>query len=196
MNMDKYIKLSEYAKLKGVHYRTAWRWFHAGLIVGAKQEPTGTILVPIQENKQNSDRHVAIYTRVSSSQNKTNLEGQAERLKAYAAAKGYVIVHIVKEVASGVNDNRQKLDWLLGEQDWDILLVEHKDRLTRVGFNHIKVLLEQLGKKVEVVNLAETQDEDLMQDFVSIITSYCARIYGLRRSRRKTERIIKELQDD
>lgn len=194
--MDKYIKLSEYAKMKGVHYRTAWRWFHSGLIGGAKQESTGTILVPLQEDKQNSDKRVAIYTRASSSQNKANLEGQTERLKTYATAKGYIIIHIVKEVASGVNDNRQKLDWLLGEQDWDILLVEHKDRLTRVGFNHIKVLLEQLGKKIEVVNLAETQDEDLMQDFVSIITSYCARIYGLRRSRRKTERIIKELQDD
>lgn len=71
------------------------------------------------------------------------------------------------------------------------IVVEHKDRLTRVGFNYIKVLLNKQGKDVEVVNLAVEETEDIMQEFISIITSFCARIYSLRRRRRKTECLIK-----
>jgi putative resolvase len=74
-----------------------------------------------------------------------------------------------------------------------ILLVEHKDRLTRFGFNYINILLKSLNKKVEVINLTDNK-EDLIQDFVSCITLFCARIYGQKRSKRKTEQIIKELE--
>ncbi len=78
----------------------------------------------------------------------------------------------------------------------ECIVVEHKDRLTRFGFNYIKILLDKSGKTVEVVNEAEDGKQDLMQDFVSIITSFCARLYGLRRSKRKTEQLIKELTND
>ena len=72
-------------------------------------------------------------------------------------------------------------------------MVEHKDRLTRFGFNYIKVLLPDC--KIVVVN--ETEDkEDLFEDFVSLVTSFCARIYGQRRSRRKTEELIRQLEND
>jgi len=74
--------------------------------------------------------------------------------------------------------------------------VEHKDRLTRFGFNYIQILFNQLGKEIEVVNETKNDKEDLMQDFISIITSFCARLYGLRRSKRKTEKIIKELKNE
>ena len=78
---------------------------------------------------------------------------------------------------------------------FNILLVEHKDRLTRFGFNYIDILLKTHNKKLEVINLADNDKEDLIQDFTSIITSFCARIYGQRRSKRKTEQLIKELND-
>jgi putative resolvase len=76
------------------------------------------------------------------------------------------------------------------------IVVEHKDRLTRFGFRYIETLLDQQGRRVEVVNLADDGKEDLLEDLVSIIHSFCARLYGLRRAKRKTERIVKQLGAD
>ena len=103
---------------------------------------------------------------------------------------------IVKEVGSGLNDNRKKLAKILVDDNYNILIVEHKDRLARFGTNYLNILLEKIGKKLEIVNLAENDKEELMQDLVAIVTSFCARLYGLRRSKRKTEKIIKELTND
>lgn len=133
---------------------------------------------------------VVIYCRVSSTQNKENLETQAKRLTDYCIAKGYQIHAIIKEFGSGINDTRPKLVTLLQKGDFTKLVVEHKDRLTRIGFNYLKLFLEKDNKTIEVVNNAETDKEDLIQDFVSIITSYCAKIYGKRRTKRKTIDII------
>ena len=191
----KRIKLSEYAKLHSVTYRTAWNWYKAGKIKNAFKDEYGNILVEVEEETPFENK-VAIYARVSSNENKSNLEAQAKRLKQYAIAKGYQIVHIVKEVGSGVNDNRKKLLKLLQKDDYGILLVEHKDRLTRFGFNYIKILLEKDKKRIEVVNEAEDDKSDLMQDLVSILYYFSARLYGLRRSKRKTEKIIECLEKD
>lgn len=136
-----------------------------------------------------------VYARVSSAENKSNLDSQALRVERYCIARGYKIVGIVKEVGSGVNDSRKKLIKLFERDDYNLIVCEHKDRLTRVGFNYIKVLLNQAGKDVEVINEAREEQEDLMQDFISIITSFCARIYGLRRQKRRTECLIKCLED-
>ncbi|XEY28930.1 hypothetical protein UABHE_004535 [Candidatus Uabimicrobium helgolandensis] len=75
-------------------------------------------------------------------------------------------------------------------------MVEHKDRLARFGLNCIEILLAKENKKIEVINKTSGDKEDLMQDFVSIITSFCARLYGLRRNKRRTEKIIKELEEE
>ena len=105
------MKLSDYAKEQGVSYRTAWSWWKKGIIKG-RQLPTGTILV--ETDAINVSSVIAcIYARVSSSENKSNLDRQAERLTQYATAKGYTIQKIVKEVGSGLNDNRQKLNQIL-----------------------------------------------------------------------------------
>jgi len=133
---------------------------------------------------------------VSSSENRVNLERQAERLQQYAVARGYQIYKVVKEVGSGVNDDRKLLAKLLADRGYDILIVEHKDRLTRFGFHYLNNWFESQGRKIEVVNITMDGQEDLMQDLVAIITSFCARLYGQRRSRRKTEKIIAELKRD
>ena len=190
------MKLSAYARSLGVSYRTAWRWFKAGKVAGF-QADTGTIIVtePIVETvPTTANQKAVIYTRVSAAENKDNLEGQAKRLMDYCAAKGYQVAAVVKEIGSGVNDTRPKLLKLLTDPTVGQIVVEHKDRLTRFGFNYIEQLLAMQGRKIEVINLAENGKEDLIQDFVSIVTSFCARLYGQRRSKRKTERIIAELQ--
>ncbi|WP_043997564.1 resolvase, partial [Microcystis aeruginosa] len=84
----------------------------------------------------------------------------------------------------------------LEQTDYNLIVVEHKARLSRVGFNYLKVLLTQTNRDLEVVNLAEERKDDLMQDFLSIITSFCARLYSLRRRNRKTECLIKCLEEN
>lgn len=188
------MKLSEYAKKLGISYQTAWNHWKAG-ILDAYQLETGTVIVN-EINNNRTDLKVVIYSRVSSSQNKSNLDSQADRLLDYCNSKGYKILNIIKEVGSGLNDNRTKLTKLLKELDFDILVIEHKDRLTRFGFNYIETLLLKLNKKIEIVNAIDNDKEDLIQDFISVITSFCARIYGLRRSRRRTEKLIDALKNN
>jgi len=192
------MKLSAYARQVGISYRTAWRWFKAGRLPGYQVE-TGTIIVTqaMPETIQvMPDAKVAVYARVSAAENKDHLEGQAKRLADYCAAKGYRVAQVVKEIGSGVNDTRPKLLKLLTDPSITLIIVEHKDRLTRFGFNYIEKLLAMQGRKIEVINVADNGKEDLIQDFVSIVTSFCARLYGPRRSKRRTERIIAELRGE
>lgn len=187
------MKLKEYADKVGVSYMTAFRWYKAGKIKGYQMD-TGTIIVT-EHDSTDKPLKVAVYARVSSSENKSNLDSQADRLTAYCAAKGYQVAKVVKEVGSGINDSRQKLTELFNDDSITLIVVEHKDRLTRFGFNYIETLLGKQGRKVEVINLTDGK-EDLMQDLISIIYSFSARMYGLRRAKRKTEKIIKELEQD
>ena len=90
------MKLSVYAKNLGISYRTAWEWFRTGKIKNAYKTESGTVIVP-DDVAQKSD-YVIIYARVSSSENKKNLDTQAERLVGYSTAKGYQIKEIVKEI--------------------------------------------------------------------------------------------------
>ena len=193
--MKKYIKLSTYAKNMSLQYGTALKHWHMGKISGFQDKDTGTIFVLDEQNEHPTVQGtVAIYARVSSSQNRQNAKRQLERLKDYAIAKGYSVVSETIEIASGLNDKRPKLEKLLKSNDYEILLVEHKDRLTRFGFNYIETLLARNNQKVEVVNIVEEEKEDLINDLVSIITSFCARIYGQRRTKRKTEQLISDLR--
>lgn len=191
------MKLSTYAKKLGITYKTAWNWFKQGKL-DAYQMGTGTIIVNEEKEaeKQKKTKRIAIYGRVSSSENKKNLEKQVERLKDYCGAKGYKISKVCSEVGSGINDKRPKFLSLLKDKNIDIIVVEHKDRSTRFGFNYIQTLLSLQERRIEIINEVENgKGEDLMQDFISIITSFCAKIYGQRRSKRKTEKIIEELKN-
>jgi predicted site-specific integrase-resolvase len=100
---------------------------------------------------------------------------------------------VVKEIASGVNDSRPNLLALLKDRQATRIVVEHKDRLTRFGFRYLETLLEIQGRTIEVVNVAENSSEDLIADLVAIVYSFTARLYGQRRAKCKTERIVQEL---
>jgi len=190
-------KLSEYAKEHGVCYRTAFNHYHKGLISGAYQLPSGTIVIPDHAKQTVSKTEYAvIYSRVSSSENKTNLDSQEEKLTNFCNAKGWIVKESVKEIGSGINDTRPKLLKLLQDRKATKLIVEHKDRLTRFGFNFIKEICDTFDCEIVIINETESKKEDLIQDFVSIITSFCARIYGQRNCKRKTEKIIEELKNE
>lgn len=181
------MKLSQYAKKYGITYRTAFRWWQNGQIKGF-QKPSGTIIVTEGEEETPVARAVAamvvVYARVSSLNQKESLDRQVARLEDYCAAKGYQISRIVKEIASGVNDNRRKFLALLADPKVTTIVVEHKDRATRFGFRYLETLLALQGRSIEVVNLAENNREDLLQDLSSIVYSVCARLYGQRRAKR------------
>jgi putative resolvase len=192
------MKLSAYARSLGVSDRPAWRWFKAGKVAGF-QADTGILSVtePIVETvPTTANQKTVIYTRVSAAENKATLEGPAKRRMDYCAAKGYPVAAVVKEIGSGVNDTRPKRLKLLTDPTVGQNGVEPKDRLTRFGFNDIEQWLALPGRQSEVLHLAENGKADLIQGFVSIVTSFCARLDGQRRSKRKTERLIAELQHE
>jgi predicted site-specific integrase-resolvase len=187
------MRLSAYARQLGISYKTAWRLFKDGKL-NAYKLPTGTVIVREEtEQAKGAAQSVAVYCRVSSSENKSNLESQKNRLLDYCAARGYRVNKVITEVGSGINDTRKQWLSLLQDKSVRLIVVEHKDRFTRFGFTGYKTLLNNEGRDVEVVNEAENGKEDLLQDLVSIITSFCARLYGQRRCKRKTEKIIQEL---
>lgn len=188
-------KLSEYAKEHNVTYRTAWNHFHKGLISGAYQLATGTVVIcDNQKQEVHRTEYVVTYARVSSSENKTNLKKQSQRLVDYCNAKGWTTSENIVEIGSGINDNRPKLLKLLKDKKVTKLIVEHKDRLTRFGFNYIKCICDSINCEIVILNETNGEKEDIVQDFVSIITSFCAKIYGQRRSKRNTEKLIEELK--
>lgn len=183
--------LKRYAKEHGILYRAAWNRYNKGKIPGAFQDEFGKILIP--EDSPERPLKVVVYTRVSSSQNKKNLDSQADRAVKFANLNGLPVHLIIKECGSGLNDSRKKLLKVLCDPEVTHIVVEHKDRLTRFGFRYIEEWMISKKVKIVVINEVNGDKEDLMQDFVSLVTSFCARLYGLRRSKRNTEKIIKDM---
>ena len=192
------MKLSVYAKKIGIAYVTAYRWYRSGKLK-AYQTESGTIIVEDTVIETATETKVALYARVSSHDQKDDLARQLDRLKNYATGRGYQVSQIVTEMASGLNDSRPKLTNLLLDTTIKVIVVEHKERLTRFGFNYIETLLQTQGRKIEVIFPDEVQD-DLIADFIAIITSMSARIYGRRGNKNRAERIKecieKVAQDD
>jgi predicted site-specific integrase-resolvase len=178
------MKLSTYAKRLGISYKTAWRWYRDGKL-DAYQTDSGTVIV---REKIEAPTGVALYARVSSADQCSDLDRQIGRLQDYAIAKGYKVEKVVSEIASGLNDHRPKLTALLADKAIGLIVVEHRERLTRFGFNYIDTLLSAQGRAVEVIFPNETKD-DLVQDFIAIITSMCERIYGRRGNKRRAEKL-------
>jgi putative resolvase len=181
------MKLSQYAKKVGVTYKTAYRWYRAGTL-DAYQTETGIIIVREKADEKPLTGRIALYARVSSLGQKEDLERQMQRLKDYAAAKGYQVAKEVTEMASGLNEKRPKLEKLLADTSIGTIVVENRDRLTRFGSHYIETLMEAQGRHLEMIFPGDTGDE-LGDDFVSVITSMAARIYGRRQSKRCAEKI-------
>jgi len=187
------MKLSQWAKKQGILYSTAWKMFSTGKLPSAYRLPTGTIIIQDDVGIK-KDEYIVTYARVSSSENKDNLASQSTRLIDYCNANGWKTSENIKEIGSGLNDSRQKLLKILSEGKATKIVVEHKDRLARFGSTYIEVACKHFGCKIEYINNVVGEKEDLVQDFVSVITSFCARIYGHRRTKRKTEQLIKDLE--
>ena len=188
------MKLSQWAKAKGISYKTAWRWFKSGnLPLGVKMEqlPSGTVIVT--EAMATPASAVGLYARVSSSDQKNDLEAQLGRLVAYANRQGWTVVKAVAEVGSGLNGRRPKLMKLLADADIGTIVVEHRDRLMRFGAEYVEAALAAQGRKLIVIDPAEVKD-DLVQDMIEVLTSFCARLYGRHSARNKARKALKAME--
>ena len=189
------MKLSAWAIKNGISYRTALRWFHDGTLpVRAEQLATGTILIYEDTTMRDKDKSVIIYARVSSHDQKGDMERQVNRLKDYAAASGMRVRAVVEEIGSGLEGHRVKLLKVLADPTVGTILVEHKDRLTRFGFEFIEAALMSQGRSIVVADETE-QMGDIWQDFIDVVTSMCARIYGKRGARNRAKKAVAVVKD-
>lgn len=156
--------------------------------------PTGTIIIS-EEPSAKPEKYV-VYARVSSPNKKEDLLRQAKEVESAVIASGKVVDAVVMEIGSGMNDNRQKLKKLLEDDSITHIVVRNKDRLTRFGFNYIEILLKMQNRHIVVLNRQAEDERDLFEDLISIVTSFCARLYGKRRGGQKAKRIKEALKDD
>lgn len=182
------MKLSAWAKANGLTYKTAWRlWRDGRLPIPAEQLATGTVIV---HPPQAPDRDAAaLYARVSSTDQRADLERQLGRLADYASREKLTIVRSVSEIGSGLNGHRAKVMLLLADPAIKIIVVEHRDRLARFGSEYIEAAMSASGRKVVVVDHAEMKD-DLVQDMVDVLTSFCARLYGPRAAKNRAAKAV------
>ena len=100
----------------------------------------------------------------------------------------------IAEIGSGLNGSRKKLNNILGDITINVIIVEHRDRLARFGVEMLEASLLASNRKIIVVNNTEYKD-DIIQDFVDLVTSMCARIYGKRSSKNRAKKALKAIQE-
>lgn len=156
------VKLSEWARRNGVHYQTAWSWAKNGhMPVPVIKTDTGRYLVVEQVSDQAG--RTAAYCRVSSADQRDDLERQAGRVVAGATARGLTVSEVVTEAGSGLNARRPKLAKLLRDPSVTTIVVEHRDRLARFGVEHLTCALAATGRSIVVLDDTELAD-DLVRD--------------------------------
>lgn len=183
------MNLKQWAEANGVHPQTAYRWFRDGTLpVPAVRVNERTVLVQTEELRRAEG--IGLYARVSSHDQKSDLDRQVARLTDWAAATGSPIVRVEAEVGSGMNGNRRKVRRLLSDPSVTSVVVEHRDRLGRMNVELVEASLAAHGRRLVVLNDDEL-DDDLGRDMVEILTSMCARLYGRRGARKRAEKAMR-----
>ncbi|MFE3884718.1 IS607 family transposase [Streptomyces lydicus] len=185
------MNLTEWAKTQGVHPQTAYRWFREGTLpVPAQRVGPRTVLVNIEANAApEAVGGMGLYARVSSHDQKADLERQLARLVAWAATAGHRVVRVESEVGSGMNGGRSKAKRLLADPEVTTVVVEHKDRLGRMNVELVEAALSAAGRRLVVLDGGEVED-DLVRDMVEVLTSFCARLYGRRSAKNRVAKAL------
>lgn len=188
--------VKEWAEREHLHPQTVWKWCRTGKMpVPVEHTPSGMWLVhdPKYETPAPSDTRqsrTVCYARVSSADQKADLQRQADRLKAFALGMGVEAPEVVTETGSGMNDKRRKLNRLLADPTVGTIVVEHRDRLARMNSGLIESALKAQGRRLIVVDDKEL-DDDLVRDMTEVLTSFCARLYGRRAAADKARAALK-----
>lgn len=165
--------------------------------VPVEQTPTGMWLIhdPKYEAPPapTAGRCTVCYARVSSSDQKADLQRQADRLKAFAINMGASDIEVVSEIGSGMNDKRRKLNKVLADPTVATIIVEHRDRLARMNAGLVESALEASGRRLIVVDDTDL-DDNLEHDMTEVLTSFCVRLYGRGAARSKVEAALKAVR--
>lgn len=183
------MKLAAWAERNGVARVTAYRWFRAGLLPVPARRVGRLILVDDPSVPDEPRSRTVVYARVSSADQKADLDRQVARVTAWAAAQQIPVDKVVTEVGSALNGRRRKFLALLRDPSVQRIVVEHRDRFCRFGSEHVQAALAGHGRELVVVDTAEA-DDDLMRDMTEILTSMCARLYGKRAAQNRAKRAL------
>jgi putative resolvase len=171
-----------------VHPQTAYRWFREGTMpVPARRLPSGTIMVEVAEPSPAG--LVVVYARVSSADQKADLDRQVARVTAWATSQGVAVSRVVTEVGSALNGHRKKFLDLLRDPAVSTIVVEHRDRFARFGAEYVEAALSAQGRRLLVAD-PSALDDDLVRDVSEILTSLCARLYGRRAAANRASRAV------
>ena len=206
--LSKHYKPKEFAELLNVSVITLQRWDNNGKLK-AFRTPTDRRYYTYDQYleykgilKKNNDRKTIIYTRVSTANQKDDLKNQVDFLRQYANAKGMIIDEVIEDYGSGLNYNRKKWNKLIDEcmtNEIDTIIITHKDRFIRFGYDWFERFLAKFNVDIIVVNNESlSPQEELVQDIISILHIFSCRIYGLRKYKnkiREDEEVEKSLQD-
>ena len=209
--MSKHItnyKPKDFAELLNVSVKTLQRWDRDKILV-AKRTPTDRRYYTYDQylefkgvsNDSNTKKKI-IYTRVSTNNQKDDLKNQVKFLLDFANAKGIIIDEVIEDIGSGLNYNRKKWNKLIEhcmENKIDSIMVTHKDRFIRFGYEWFERFLGKYDVKIIVVNNETlSPNEELVQDIISILHVFSCKIYGMRKYKKKIEddeEIAKSIQN-
>lgn len=206
--MIKHYKSKEFAELLNVLVITLQRWDNDGKLK-AFRTPTNRRYYTYEQyleytgiHKETDSRKIVIYTRVSTSNQKDDLKNQVEFLRQYANAKGMIVDEVIEDYGSGLNYNRKKWNRLIDRcmtNEISTIIITHKDRFIRFGYDWFESFLAKFNVEIIVVNNESlSPQEELVQDIISILHIFSYRIYGLRKYKKKIredEEVEKSIQD-
>ena len=201
-------KPKDFAELLGVSVKTLQRWDRDG-ILKANRTPTDRRYYTYDQYLQfkgiqteNDIRDTVIYARVSTRNQKDDLQNQVEFLKQFCNAKGIIVNQCIEDFGSGLNYNRKKWNKLLDEvmeNKIKIIVISNKDRFIRFGYDWFEKFCEKFNTKIIIVNNETlSPNEELVQDIISILHVFSCRLYGLRKYKnqiKEDEETAKELQN-
>lgn len=189
------MKLAVWAERNGVARATVYRWFRAGLVPVPAVKVGRLILVDEPAADTGVDRRTTVYARVSSADQKADLDRQVARVTAWPTARQIPVDQVVTEVGSALNRHRRKFLALLRDSSVQRIVVEHRDRFCRFGSEYVQATLSAQGRELVVVDTAEV-DDDLVRDMTEILTSMCARLNGRRAAQNRAKRAVAAAADD
>ena len=181
------MNLKEWARVQGIHPVTAYRWFRDGKLPVPARRVGGLILVDAPGASVPTDR-VAVYARVSSADQRADLDRQVARVTAWATGEGLSVGRVVTEVGSALNGKRRRFLTLLRDESVATIVVEHRDRFARFGAEYVEAALSAQGRRLLVVDPAAV-DDDLVRDVTELLTARCARLYGRRAAKDRAARL-------
>jgi predicted site-specific integrase-resolvase len=187
------MNLAVWAERNGVARVSAYRWFRAGLLpVPARR--VGRLIV-VDGSQMGRAGQTAVYARVSSADQKSDLDRQVARVTVWATGQQIRVDKVVTGVGSALNGHRRKFLALLGDPAVTPIVVEHRDRFCRFGSEYLEAALAAQGRELVVVDSVEV-DDDLVRDMTEILTSMCARLYGKRAAANRAKRAVAAAADD